>query len=194
MDARAIDRAVVGGLCSGTAIALALADIAPDRVRGLLLHTPFLRPGLVRPAIRVQLALLSSPLGVLFGPLRRSTTLSMLHRRLFAEAADVDAEHLAHDQADLLRADVGAARDLARDLFRIDRMAVVRAWTKPLAVVLADGDAFIDAAGTAAAVTLAAPQSMVAHFPGGHGWTPAYRKHQHEALAGLATRLTVALV
>jgi pimeloyl-ACP methyl ester carboxylesterase len=194
MDARAIDRAVVGGLCSGTAIALALADIAPDRVRGLLLHTPFLRPGLVRPAIRVQLALLSSPLGVLFGPLRRSTTLSMLHRRLFAEAADVDAEHLAHDQADLLRADVGAARDLARDLFRIDRMAVVRAWTKPLAIVLADGDAFIDAAGTAAAVSLAAPQSMVVHFPGGHGWTPAYRKHQHEALAGLATRLTVALV
>src|SRR5437773_2787365 len=32
MDERGIDRAVVGGLWSGTAIALALADIAPDRV------------------------------------------------------------------------------------------------------------------------------------------------------------------
>jgi len=194
MDARGVDRAVVGGLCSGTAIALALADIAPERVRGLLLHTPFLRPGLIRPAIRAQLALLSSPLGVLFGPLRRSTTLSMLHRRLFAEAADVDAEHLAHDQADLLRADPAAARDLGRDLLRIDRTAVLRAWTKPLAVVLADGDAFIDAAGTAAAVSLAAPQAMVARFPGGHGWTPAYRRHQHEALAGLATQLHAELV
>ena len=189
MDERGIDRAVVGGLCSGTAIALALADIAPDRVRGMLLHTPFLRPGLIRPAIRAQLALLSSPLGVLFAPLRRSTTLSMLHRRLFAEAAEVDAEHLAHDQADLLRADPAAARDLGRDLLRIDRTAVVRAWTKPLAVVLADGDAFIDAPATAAAVRLAAPQALIARFPGGHGWTPAYRKHQDEALAGLAERL-----
>ena len=189
MDERGIDRAVVGGLCSGTAIALALADIAPDRVRGMLLHTPFLRPGLIRPAIRAQLVLLSSPLGVLFAPLRRSTTLSMLHRRIFAEAADVDAEHLAHDQADLLRADPAAARDLGRDLLRIDRTAVVRAWTKPLAVVLADGDAFIDAPGTAAAVRMAAPQALIARFPGGHGWTPAYRKLQDEALAGLAERL-----
>ncbi len=189
VDAQQIDRAVVGGLCSGTAIALAFAALAPDRVRGLLLHTPFLRPGLIRPAIRAQLALLSSPLGVLFAPLRRSTTLSMLHRRLFAEAAEVDAEHLAHDQADLLRADPAAARDLGRDLLRIDRTEVVRAWTKPLAVVLADGDAFIDAPGTAAAVRLAAPQALIARFPGGHGWTPAYRKHQDEALAGLAERL-----
>ncbi len=194
MDARGLDGVVAGGLCSGTAIALALAGIAPGRVRGLLLHTPFLRPGLIRPAIRAQLALLSSPLGVLFAPLRRSTTLSMFHRRLFAEAADVDAEHLAHDQADLLRADPAAARDLARDLFTVDRTAVLRAWTKPLAVVLADGDAFIDAPGTAAAVSLAAPQAMIARFPGGHGWTPAYREHQNEALAGLAARLTAALV
>jgi pimeloyl-ACP methyl ester carboxylesterase len=194
LAARGIERVAVGGLCSGAAIALALADAAPDRVRALLLHTPFLRPGLIRPAIRVQLALLSSPVGVLFGPLRRSTALSLVHRRLFADAADVDAEHLAHDHADLLQADVRAGRDLARDLLTVDRVAVLRAWAKPLAVVLADGDAFIDATGTAAAVGLAAPQAMIVRIPGGHGWTPAYRMHQHEALVGLATRLGAALV
>lgn len=194
MDERGIERAVVGGLCSGTAIALAFATLAPDRVQGLLLHTPFLRPGLIRPAIRAQLALLSSPLGVLFAPLRRSTTLSMLHRRLFAEAADVDAEHLAHDQADLLRADPRAARDLGRDLLRIDRMAALRAWAGPIAVVLAEGDAFIDAGATAAAVSAAAPQSLIERFPGGHGWTPAYREHQHAALTRLAPQLRAALL
>jgi len=35
---------------------------------------------------------------------------------------------------------------------------------------------------------------MIARFPGGHGWTPAYREHQNDALAGLAARLTAALV
>ena len=36
---------------------------------------------------------------------------------------------------------------------------------------------------------MAAPQALIARFPGGHGWTPAYRKLQDEALAGLAERL-----
>src|SRR5439155_683179 len=95
----------------------------PARVDGLLLHTPFLRPALIRPAIRLQLALLASPIGGLFGPLRRSTLLATAHRLLFANAAEVEAPQLAHDQADLLRADVRAGRELARDLLRTDRDA-----------------------------------------------------------------------
>ena len=193
LDARDLRRVAVGGLCSGTAIALALAEIAPNRVTGLLLHTPFLRPALIRPLIRAQLALLVSPLGVLWGPIRRNTTLSMLHRRLFAEAAQVDAEHLAHDQADLERADPRAGRELASDLLLIDRTSTVRGWRRPLAVVLADGDAFVDAAATAQAVSAAAPQAVIERFPGGHGWTPAYRRYQHDALARLATELGGAL-
>jgi len=57
LAARGLERVGVGGLCSGTAIALALAEIAPERVAGLLLHTPFVRPALIRPLIRAQLAL-----------------------------------------------------------------------------------------------------------------------------------------
>jgi len=194
LEAGGLGRVAVGGLCSGTAIALALAEIAPARVAGLLLHTPFLRPALIRPLIRAQLAVLVSPAGALWGPIRKSTTLSMLHRRLFAEAAQVDAEHLAHDQADLLLADARAGRELARDLLLIDRTSTVRAWKGPLAVVLADQDAFVDAPRTVAALTDAAPQSIIERFPGGHGWTPAYREHQHAALARLAPQLRAALV
>jgi pimeloyl-ACP methyl ester carboxylesterase len=191
--ARRIERVAVGGLCSGTAIALAFADLAPERVAALLLHTPFLRPALIRPLIRAQLAVLVSPAGVLWGPVRKSTTLSMLHRRLFAEAAQVDAEHLAHDQADLLAADARAGRELARDLLTIDRTPAIAGWKGPLAVVLADHDAFVDTPRTVAALTAATPQAMIEHFPGGHGWTPAYRENQHAALSRLAPALRAAM-
>ncbi|MEP6695159.1 MAG: alpha/beta fold hydrolase [Chloroflexota bacterium] len=193
LAARGLDRVAVGGLCSGTAIALAFAELAPDRVTGLLLHTPFLRPALIRPLIRAQLALLVSPAGALWGPIRRSTTLAMLHRRLFAEGAQVDAEHLAHDQADLLAADARAGRELARDLLTVDRSAIVRGWKRPLAALLADHDAFVDTPRTVDALASAAPQSLIERIPGGHGWTPAYRESQHAALVRLAPRLRAAM-
>jgi pimeloyl-ACP methyl ester carboxylesterase len=190
---RGLERVAVGGLCSGSAIALAVASIAPDRVSALLLHTPFLRPALIRPLIRTQLAVLVSPAGALWGPVRRSTTLSMLHRRLFAEAAQVEAEQLARDQADLVMADSGAGRELARDLLTMDRMPTLRAWSRPLGVVLADHDAFVDTPRTIAAITEAAPQAVIERIPGGHGWTPAYRRHQHAALSRMAPRLRAAI-
>jgi pimeloyl-ACP methyl ester carboxylesterase len=193
IDARGLDRVAVGGLCSGTAIALAFADLAPERAAALLLHTPFVRPELIRPMIRAQLAVLVSPVGVLWGPVRRSTTLSMLHRRLFAEGAQVDAGHLAHDQADLLIADARAGRELARDLVKVDRTASIRGWNGPIAVLLADNDAFVDAPRTIEALRAAAPQTLLERFPGGHGWTPAYRERQHAALARLAPRLRAAM-
>jgi pimeloyl-ACP methyl ester carboxylesterase len=186
---RGLERAAVGGLCSGTAIALALAEVAPERVTALLLHTPFVRPGLIRPLIRAQLALLVSPAGGLWGPIRRSTTLSMLHRRLFAEGAQIEAEQLAHDHADLLMADARAGRELARDLLTVDRTSLVRGWRGPLGVLLADHDAFVDTPRTVVALTEAAPQTVIERLPGGHGWTPAYREHQRAALSRLAPLL-----
>jgi pimeloyl-ACP methyl ester carboxylesterase len=193
VSSRRIDRVAVGGLCSGTAIALAFAELAPERVAALLLHTPFLRPALIRPLIRAQLAVLVSPAGVLWGPVRTSTTLAMLHRRLFAEAAQVDAEHLAHDQADLLAADARAGRELAGDLLAADRTSTIRGWKGPLAVVLADHDAFVDTPRTVEAIAEIAPQTLFERFPGGHGWTPAYREHQHAALSRLAPQLLAAM-
>jgi magnesium chelatase accessory protein len=191
--ARRIERVAVGGLCSGTAIAIALADLAPVRVAALLLHTPFLRPALIRPLIRAQLAVLVSPAGLLWDPVRKSTTLAMLHRRLFAEAAQVDAEHLAHDQADLLAADARAGRELAGDLLAADRTSAIRGWRGPLAVVLADHDAFVDTPRTVEAIAEIAPQTLFERFAGGHGWTPAYREHQHAALSRLAPQLRAAM-
>ena len=193
LDTRGLDRVAVGGLCSGTALAIALTEIAPARVAALLLHTPFLRRELIRPLIRLQLRALVSPAGVLWGPIRRSTTLSMLHRRLFAEGAQVDAEHLAHDQADLLMADPRAGRELARDLLTVDRTATMSAWKGPLGVVLADHDAFVDTPRTVDALAAVAPQALVERFPGGHGWTPAYRERQHAALSRLAPQLRTAM-
>lgn len=193
LAARGLERVGVGGLCSGTAIALALAEIAPERVAALLLHTPFLRPDLIRPLIRAQLALLVSPAGALWSPIRRSTRLSMLHRRLFAEGAQVEAAQLAHDQADLLIADARAGRELASDLLRVDRTAAVQRWRGPLSVVLADQDAFVDTPRTIVALTEAAPHTVVERFPGGHGWTPAYREHQNAALSRLAPILRAAM-
>jgi pimeloyl-ACP methyl ester carboxylesterase len=189
LDALGVERAVVGGLCSGTAIALALVADAPARVSGLLLHTPFLRPDLIRPLVRLQLAALSSPAGALFGPLRRNTALATLHRRIFANAAEVSADQLAHDQSDLLGADVRAGRELADELLRVDRSGELAGARVPVAVLIAEHDAFVDAPRTVAAVRDLAPRSAVETMPGGHGWTPAYIEHQTTALAALARHL-----
>ena len=193
LDSMGIDRVVAGGLCSGTAIALALAADAPDRVSGLLLHTPFLRPDLIRPLVRLQLAALSSPLGALFGPLRRNTALATLHRRIFANAAEVSAEQLAHDQSDLLGADVRAGRELADDLLHLDRSAALAGARVPAGVLIAEHDAFVDAPRTVAAVRELAPSSAIETSPGGHGWTPAYIEHQTTALGILARDLRRAI-
>jgi pimeloyl-ACP methyl ester carboxylesterase len=188
LDTLGVGEVYAGGLCSGTAIALALASRAPDRVRGLLLHTPFLDPALIRLAARLQLRALVSPVGVLFGPLRKNTALATLHRRIFVNAADVDAEQLAHDQSDLLLADTGAARELAADLLQA-RVDVVRAWRRPIAALLAESDAFVDAPATAALLRDAAPQAAIEIIPGGHGWTAAYVAAQQDALSRLALAL-----
>ena len=186
-DALAIDRLHVAGLCSGTAVALALVGAAGARVDGVLLHTPFIRPALIQPAIRAQLALLASPAGALFGPLRRSELLGTLHRRVFANAGDVAAEQLAHDHADMVLADARAGRELAADLLAVDRTETLRSWRGPLGILLADRDAFVDAAATSALIRELAPQAIIETIPGGHGWTPAFVRSQHDALVRLAS-------
>lgn len=189
LDSLGIDAAYVGGLCSGSAIALALARLAPGRVRGLLLHTPFLRGALLRPLIRLQLEALASPLGPLYGSLRSSTMLATIHRRLFANADEVPTEQLAADQADLVRADARAARELAADLLRGDRLGVVREWRRPLGVLVAEADAFIDVPAVVRAVHAACPQAAIEIVAGGHGWTEAFVAGQHAALVRLAATL-----
>ncbi|HYR94358.1 MAG TPA: alpha/beta fold hydrolase [Methylomirabilota bacterium] len=188
-DSLGLGEFFAAGLCSGTAIAIALAGAAPSRVRGLLLHTPFLRPDLIRPAVRMQLRALVSPAGLLFGPLSRNTTLATLHRRIFANASEVDAAQLAHDQSDLLRADLRASRQLAADLLHVDRVLALRSFRGPLGVLLADHDAFIDAAATASLLREIAPRVKIEVIAGGHGWTPAYVAGQHAALERLAPAL-----
>lgn len=189
LDALHIDAAYVGGLCSGSAVALALADRAPERTRGLLLHTPFLRRELLRPLTRLQLAALSSPAGGLYGLVRRSALLASVHRRLFANGAEVAAAQLAADQTDLVRADARAARELAIDLLRGDRLTVLRGWRRPLGVLMADADAFIDVAAVVRTVRESAPQAAIEVVAGGHGWTEAFVAGQHAALARLARSL-----
>lgn len=189
LDGLGVRDAYVGGLCSGSAVALALARRAPERVRGLLLHTPFLGRALLRPLIRLQLEALASPAGSLYGPLRHASFLATLHRRLFANAAEVAAEQLAADQDDLVRADARAARELATDLLQGDRLAVLRGWHRPVGVLVADADAFIDVPGVVAAVRDAAPQTAIEAIAGGHGWTDAFVAAQHVALVRLAASL-----
>jgi pimeloyl-ACP methyl ester carboxylesterase len=188
-DTLGLHEFLAAGLCSGTAIAIAVAERSPTSVRGLLLHTPFLRPALIRPVVRLQLGALVSPAGALFGPLRRNTALATLHRRLFANADDVEADQLAHDQADLLRADLGAARELAADLLRVDRTAALRAWGGPVAALLASEDAFVDVRHTVSLLGELLPEVRIETIAGGHGWTPAYIAAQNAALERLAPLL-----
>lgn len=179
---------LVGGLCSGASIAMAYAAAYPDATTALLLHTPFIHPGVIRRRMRVQLHALASPAGRLYDILRRSATLSRLYRR-FTDGGGVATAEERRNSRNLERADARAARELAGDLVRGDHRAFLRAWTRPLYVIVAASDAFVLEARLRNDLVRFAPGARVVVIEGGHGWTPAYIDRQTAALATAAAEL-----
>ena len=178
----------VGGLCSGASIAMAYAAAHPDATTALLLHTPFIHPGVIRRRMRVQLRALASPAGRLYDVLRRSATLSRLYRR-FTDGGGVATAEEQRNSWNLERADARAARELAGDLLRGDHRAFLRAWTRPLFVIVAASDAFVMEARLRNDLVGLAPRARVVVLEGGHGWTPAYIDRQAAALTAAAAEL-----
>lgn len=182
-----IGPAVVGGLCSGATVAMALDARHPEDVAGLLLHTPLYHAEVLHPALRAQLRLYSLPFAApLVDRLRRNRRLIAVYRRVFTNGAEVASEDDLLNQRDLERADASAGRELLLDVLRSDHRPALRDGRRPLFVIVASADAFLrpDAAWRLAAL---APHARVAIVEGGgHGWTSAYLARQAALLAEFA--------
>ena len=178
----------VGGLCSGASSAMAFAAAYPHETTALLLHTPFIHPGVIRRRMRIQLGLLASPLGRLYDLLRRSRTLSGAYRR-FTDGGGVATAEELRNARNLALADGRAARELAIDLLRRDHRPLLRSWRRPLFVIVAEADAFVALAALRRELEALAPAAGLAVLEGGHGWTPAYIERQSEALAAVAATI-----
>lgn len=178
----------IGGLCSGASIAMAYAAAYPNETTALLLHTPFMHPGVIRRRMRIQLGLLATPAGRLYDVLRRSAVLSRVYRR-FTDGGDVATAEESRNARNLVVADGRAARELAVDLLRGDHRALLRSWSRPLFVIVAEGDAFVASAVVRRELAALAPAAGLAVIQGGHGWTPAYIERQSAALAAAASAI-----
>ena len=175
----------VGGLCSGSSIAMAYASAYPLETTALLLHTPFIHPGVIRRRMRIQLRLLASPAGRLYDVLRRSAVLSRVYRR-FTDGGDVAPTEESRNTHNLASADGRAARELAVDLLYGDHRPLVRSWRSPLSVIVAEDDAFVATGQLRRELAALAPATRLAVIEGGHGWTPAYIERQSAALMAAA--------
>lgn len=187
IGALGIGPAIVGGLCSGATIAMALDARHREDVTALLLHTPLYHREVLHPALLAQLRLYSLPFaGPLVDRLRRNARLVGLYRRIFTNGGDVPSEEDALNQRDLERADLAVGRELLLDVLRADHRVALRDPRRPIFVILAAADAFLraDAARRLAAL---APHARIAIVEGGgHGWTAAYVARQSALLAEFA--------
>jgi pimeloyl-ACP methyl ester carboxylesterase len=170
---------------------MSLAATYPDDVSALLLHTPFFHPSVIRPTMRTQLALLGTPAGALYDVLRRNTLLANLYRRFTDGGTGVATEEEERNRRNLAVADPRAARELAVDLSRLDHRRLLRSWSKPVDVIVADADAFVLIEPFTAQLRELAPQARLTTIPGGHGWTPAYIAEQSAALRRFADAFAV---
>jgi pimeloyl-ACP methyl ester carboxylesterase len=191
VDALGLAPCVVGGLCSGASIAMSLAAAHPEDATALVLHTPFFHPSVIRPTMRTQLALLGTPAGALYDALRRNTLLANTYRRFTDGGTGVATEEEERNRRNLAVADPRAARELAVDLSRLDHRALLRSWTKPVDVIVADADAFVLIEPFATQLREVAPNARLTVIAGGHGWTPVYIAAQSAALRRFADAFVV---
>lgn len=173
----------VGGLTFGANVAAELARRHPERVSGLLLHTPLYHPRAMRPSFRVQMRLSAlAPLYAVVRRLRFDERITGLTTGMLGAGDDVVWEDNAINQKNMLRADPRAARELARDVLRADLVGFLRSWAKPLFVIVATEDAVIRYPEFLWIRELA-PGCVVSLIEGGgHGWTREFIERQERCL------------
>ncbi|MDA8395298.1 MAG: alpha/beta fold hydrolase [Candidatus Dormibacteraeota bacterium] len=176
-----------GGLCLGSTVALELAAGDLRRVRGLLLHTPLLAPGLTSPPFRAQVAALTMP-GVFaaVGAVGHWRPLADLYRRVLVEGGgEIDERSAQVNFDNQLRANPRAAREWLRDGARLDFRLFLRRVPRPVAVLAAADDHLLrvdrlrDFCAPLAQVRLRLLPAA------GHGWSPEFMIRQVAVLEEL---------
>ncbi len=173
----------VGGLCFGANIGMALARRYSADVASLLLHTPLFHPSVTRPFFKAQIRLFaSSPAFPLVSRLRFNDRLISLYKRKLIEGDDVEWFDNAINQKNMRLADPRAARELSRDVLRNDFIEFLRAWSRPLFVIVATKDAFVRYPEFLWLSELNPRAAVSVIDEGGHGWTQEFVRRQERSL------------
>lgn len=183
LDALDASHAYVGGLCFGANVALELAGTDPDRVDGLLLHTPLYHPRVTRSLFKAQIRVLALPVVYpLVRRLRFNERVTSFYKRKLVEGDHVVWEDNAVNQKNMLLADPRAAREFALDVLRADLTPQLASWRKPLFVIVASNDAFIRYPDFEWIRSLVPGSEVSVIEGGGHGWTAEFIHRQERSL------------
>lgn len=178
-----VERFDLGGLCLGASVAMALLQQRPGVVDRLILHTPLLAPGLVRPRFHLQVRAFMAPgLFSTVAWLGRQRVVSDLYKRLMVEGEMVDPDAAEANFRNQLRADPRATREWLLDGLRRDDVALLRAFAGPILVVVAGDDRIVDVPALSATVAAMPHVSLARIDQAGHGWTADYVRRQLEVI------------
>jgi pimeloyl-ACP methyl ester carboxylesterase len=174
-----VDALDVGGLCLGASVACEIARRRGEAVGHLLLHTPLLRPGLVRARYRLQVRALALPViwqSVVW--LSRRRAVSDLYKRFVIQEGPVDGETADINFDNQRRADPRAAREWICDGLNRDDFAVIEGRTRPTLIIVAQNDRLVEVERLRMVIESLPHVSLMVDREGGHGWSEgAVRRH-----------------
>ncbi len=178
-----VDRFDIGGLCLGGSVAMALLQRRPEAVDHIVLHTPLLSPALVRRRFHLQVRGFMAP-GIFpaITWLSRRRVVSDLYKRLLVEGDNVDRAAAEMNFRNQLRADPRALREWLLDGLGRDDVAMLRAASGPVLLIVASDDRIVDVPLLSRMVAGMAAVQLAEVADAGHGWTESYIRRQLELM------------
>lgn len=164
----------LGGLCLGASVACALARRRGEAVGRLVLHTPLLRPGLVRARYRHQVRAMTLP-GVWQGVtwLSRRRTISDLYKRYVIREGPIDRHTSDINFDNQRRADLDAAREWLCDALQRDDLPLIAERSEPTLIIVSANDLLVDVQGVQRLVERLPCVTLYVDDVSGHGWNKA---------------------
>ncbi|MFN2581587.1 MAG: alpha/beta fold hydrolase [Candidatus Dormibacteria bacterium] len=183
-DHAGVDRYDIAGLCLGSSIAMALQRHRPQSARRVILHTPLLRPDLVRRRFHMQVDIMTAP-GVwpAIVWLGHRRVVSDLYKRLMVEGSDVDPVAAQINFDNQMRATPRAAREWLHDGLRCDEVALLHQTTQPVMIIAARHDRIIDVRRIEQTLGGRANVHVALIDDAGHAWTKEMGARQNAAIA-----------
>ena len=183
-DALHLGRHDLGGICLGATVALEYAQLDPERVTRLVLHTPIYSPRTLALRFKLQASVLTlPPVFALIDRLRRSRTVSDLYKRFLVEGPGVDRYDAQVNFENQCRADGASARAWLLDGIRRDYAAFLEQWEKPALIVVAADDRLVRVKGIRELAGRMQNAQLRVIEAAGHGWTPSLIQAQVQAIA-----------
>lgn len=169
----------LAGLCLGASVACALLEQRGEQVGRLVLHTPLLRPNLIRARYRYQVrALTLAPVWHGATWMSRQRTLSDLYKRYVIQEGAIDATTSDINFENQRRADPRAAKEWLCDALRRDDLGLVAAHRDPTLMIVARNDRLVHVPRLEQIIASLPQATLCIDDEAGHGWSAGAVRRQ----------------